>query len=215
MGSGHAFPTAQPQVRKSRPVCFCSSAPWPRSHHSHCQQITTSWPIPGKHGHLNSYSSGVSLCPSFHLKWQLHSRGLWGLAGFPGGSVANAGDGGWSLCQEDALEKQMQPAPVLLPGKSHGQRSLWAAVHGVAKSRTGLSDRTATAGPYCTGGAAGARCPTPTPVPLQGTVSLLIRLLSVPGPRCPSSGGSVSFAPVGSRHGLTSALLPASSLLAP
>ena len=25
---------------------------------------------------------------------------------------------------------------VLLPGEFHGQRSLWAAVHGVAKSRT-------------------------------------------------------------------------------
>ena len=31
------------------------------------------------------------------------------------------------------------PTPVLLPGKSHGWRSWWAAVHGVAKSRTRLS----------------------------------------------------------------------------
>ena len=29
---------------------------------------------------------------------------------------------------------------ILLPGKSHGWRSLWAAVHGVAKSRARLSD---------------------------------------------------------------------------
>ena len=29
-----------------------------------------------------------------------------------------------------------QPSPVFLPGKSHGQRSLGAIVHGVAKSRT-------------------------------------------------------------------------------
>ena len=29
-----------------------------------------------------------------------------------------------SLGQEDALEKEMQPTPVFLPGKSHGQRSL-------------------------------------------------------------------------------------------
>ena len=36
------------------------------------------------------------------------------------------------------------PTPVLLPGKSHGQRSLVAAVHGVAKSWTGLSDFTFT-----------------------------------------------------------------------
>ena len=35
----------------------------------------------------------------------------------------------------------MAPTPVLLPGKSHGQRSL---VHGVAKSRTRLSDFTFT-----------------------------------------------------------------------
>ena len=29
-----------------------------------------------------------------------------------------------SLGQEDPLEKGMQPTPVFLPGKSHGQRSL-------------------------------------------------------------------------------------------
>ena len=34
----------------------------------------------------------------------------------------------------------MAPTPVLLPGKSHGRRSLVPAVHGVAKSRTRLSD---------------------------------------------------------------------------
>ena len=36
------------------------------------------------------------------------------------------------------------PTPVLLPGKSHGRRSLWAVVHGVAKSRARLSDFTFT-----------------------------------------------------------------------
>ena len=30
----------------------------------------------------------------------------------------------WSLGQEDTLEDKWQPAPVFLPGKSHGQRSL-------------------------------------------------------------------------------------------
>ena len=40
--------------------------------------------------------------------------------------------------------RQWHPTPVLLPGKSHGQRSLWAAVHGVAKSRTRLSNFTFT-----------------------------------------------------------------------
>ena len=29
-----------------------------------------------------------------------------------------------SLGQEDPLEKEMQPTPVFLPGKSHGRRSL-------------------------------------------------------------------------------------------
>ena len=30
----------------------------------------------------------------------------------------------WSLAREDPLAKEMQPIPVFLPGKSHGQRSL-------------------------------------------------------------------------------------------
>ena len=47
---------------------------------------------------------------------------------FPGGSygkesACNAGDIR-SLGREDLLEKEKQPTPVLLPGKSHGQRSL-------------------------------------------------------------------------------------------
>ena len=40
--------------------------------------------------------------------------------------------------------RQWQPTPVLLPGKSHGRRAWWAAVHGVARSRTRLSDFTFT-----------------------------------------------------------------------
>ena len=39
--------------------------------------------------------------------------------------------------------RKWQPTPVVLPGKSHGWRSLvQATVHGVAKSRTRLSDFT-------------------------------------------------------------------------
>ena len=34
----------------------------------------------------------------------------------------------------------MAPTPVLLPGKSHGWRSLQAVVHGVTKSQTRLRD---------------------------------------------------------------------------
>ena len=36
--------------------------------------------------------------------------------------------------------RKRQPTPVSLPGESHGQRSLGATVHGVAKSQTRLSD---------------------------------------------------------------------------
>ena len=38
--------------------------------------------------------------------------------------------------------RQWHPTPVLLPGKSHGWRSLEGCIHGVARSRTRLSDFT-------------------------------------------------------------------------
>ena len=41
--------------------------------------------------------------------------------------------------------RERQPTPVFLPGKSHGQRTWWATVHGVVKE----SDMTE---PSCTGG---------------------------------------------------------------
>ena len=40
--------------------------------------------------------------------------------------------------------RQWHPTPVLLPGKFHGGGAWWAAVHGVAKSQTRLSDFTFT-----------------------------------------------------------------------
>ena len=44
---------------------------------------------------------------------------------------------------EDPLEKEMQPTPVLLPGKSHGQEGAWwIVVHVVPKSWTWLSTLT-------------------------------------------------------------------------
>ena len=47
--------------------------------------------------------------------------------------------------QADTRRRQWHPTPVLLPGKSHGPRSLVGyIVHGVAKSRTRLSDFTFT-----------------------------------------------------------------------
>ena len=45
---------------------------------------------------------------------------------------------------QNGWRRQWHPTPVLLPGKSHGWRSLVAAVHVVAKSRTWLSDFTFT-----------------------------------------------------------------------
>ena len=45
---------------------------------------------------------------------------------------------------EFSLEKAVAPTPVLLTEESHGRRSLVAAVHGVARSRTRLSDFTFT-----------------------------------------------------------------------
>ena len=45
-----------------------------------------------------------------------------------------------SLGQEDPLEKEWQPTPVFLPGKSHGQRSLAGYSPWGYKSQTGLSD---------------------------------------------------------------------------
>ena len=39
-------------------------------------------------------------------------------------SVYSAGGQGSTLGQKDPLQKEMQPTPVLLPGKSHGPRSL-------------------------------------------------------------------------------------------
>ena len=38
--------------------------------------------------------------------------------------------------------RQWHPTPVLLPGKSHGWRNLVGCSHGVAKSRTRLSNFT-------------------------------------------------------------------------
>ena len=49
-----------------------------------------------------------------------------------------------NFCYDSMGRRQWNPTPVLLPGKSHGRRSLWAAVHGVTKSRTRLSDFTFT-----------------------------------------------------------------------
>ena len=46
--------------------------------------------------------------------------------------------------QNHFRRRQWHPTPVLLPGKSHGWRSLVGTVHGIAKSRTQLSEFTLT-----------------------------------------------------------------------
>ena len=70
------------------------------------------------------------------------------MSGLPGGSEVkasahNVGDlGSTPGSGRSPGEEKWQPTPVFLPGKSHGQRSRWAAVHGVAKSQTWQSDFT-------------------------------------------------------------------------
>ena len=46
----------------------------------------------------------------------------------------------WALLGSLLWRRQWQPTPVLLPGNFHDGGAWWAAVHGVAKSRTWLSD---------------------------------------------------------------------------
>ena len=46
----------------------------------------------------------------------------------------------WSLGWKIPWRREWLPTPVVLPGESHGQRSLQAVVHGVARSQTWLSD---------------------------------------------------------------------------
>ena len=49
--------------------------------------------------------------------------------------------------------RKWQPTPVFLPGESQGWGACWAAVYGVAQSRTRLSDlAAATAGKKGEGG---------------------------------------------------------------
>ena len=67
---------------------------------------------------------------------------------FPGGSVvknppANAGDMGYiPHSGRSPGEGNGNPFPVFLPGKSMDRGAWWAAVHGVTKSQTRLSDFT-------------------------------------------------------------------------
>ena len=64
------------------------------------------------------------------------------LLGFPGGSAVKNLPA-IQEAQEMYLQflgrkipwrRKWQPTPVFLPGKSHGQKSMWATVHGIAES---------------------------------------------------------------------------------
>ena len=58
----------------------------------------------------------------------------------PGGLLSTGshrvGHDGSDLACMHALEKEMATTPAFLPGESQGQRSLVAAVYGVAQSQT-------------------------------------------------------------------------------
>ena len=54
--------------------------------------------------------------------------------------LASAGDAVQSLGQEDSLEKEMTTHPILLPGKSHGQRRLAGYSPWCSKSWTPFSN---------------------------------------------------------------------------
>ena len=77
--------------------------------------------------------------------WYLCLRGP--KLGFPGGSVvknspASAGDAGSIRVGKMPWRRKWYPTPVLLPGESHGQKSLEGYSPGVSKSRTRQSMHT-------------------------------------------------------------------------
>ena len=45
-----------------------------------------------------------------------------------------------AACSVTLSPRKWHPTPVFLPGESHGGGAWWAAVHGVTKSQTRLSD---------------------------------------------------------------------------
>ena len=68
---------------------------------------------------------------------------------------------GW----EYALEEEMATHSSILPGKSHGQRSLVDYSHGVIKSQTQLCDR--------------AQTHTQVPLPSNSSMTILVNLSAI------------------------------------
>ena len=71
-------------------------------------------------------------------EWKPENKNLSALCYFclsvSSGSIQNYNINLWTPVWKVIRRRQWHPTPVLLPGKSHGQRRLLAAVHGVAKS---------------------------------------------------------------------------------
>ena len=66
------------------------------------------------------FRNGLYTGPAFFLPLATEGRASLALKNLPTVQETRV----WSLGQEDPLEKEMEPTPVCLPGKSHGQRSL-------------------------------------------------------------------------------------------
>ena len=81
---------------------------------------------------------------SVHLSFHIFCLQGWY---FPGGSddkesaCLQCGRPRFNLWFRKTLwRREWQPTSVFLPGEFHGQKSLWAKVHGLGKSQTRLSD---------------------------------------------------------------------------
>ena len=92
-------------------------------------------------------SDSPELCVWIHL-WAFrdHRKELPEIAGHElrASSLCDCGIGQALFTPCCHPRRQWHPTPVLSPGKSHGGGAWWAAVHGVAKSRTWLRDFTFT-----------------------------------------------------------------------
>ena len=91
--------------------------------------------------------SGLNLnifCIQFFLSW-VHSE-IWSEPLTVDGEVSQLLPclPFYCLVLRPTQRRRWHPTPVLLPGKSMDRGAWWAAVHGVAKSRTRLSDFTFT-----------------------------------------------------------------------
>ena len=76
----------------------------------------------------------------------IHSKTRMNLGNILLGEMSQTQKNKWQMIYYSIYiwRRQWHPTPVLLPGKSHGQRSLVGCGHGVAKSRTQLSNFTFT-----------------------------------------------------------------------